>query len=130
MDMPNRGMRMSDTGNMMYMRHLAYSSAVEAEKSLSYNYTHVLCTREDNVFVHPSYTLLQLSRDLDRSAEPSESPASLFVDLRCGWLAFSDKLYFATRRGIDILFARTLDDHITQMAKWINMARTSSVIKD
>merc|ERR1719486_826483 len=87
--------RFITNGNMMYLRHLAYASAVELERGMPEKYTHVLYTREDNVFVHPSYTLLQLARDLDRSAEPSESPASLLVDLRCGWLAFSDKLYFA-----------------------------------
>jgi hypothetical protein len=122
--------RFEQNGNMMYLRHLAYRSAVLAERDLPYNYTHILYTREDNVFVHPSYTLLQLARDLDGPFAPSLSPASVLVDSRCGWLAFSDKLYFASRRGIDILFARTLDDHITQMAKWINMARTSTVFKD
>jgi len=130
--LPGHDNRFEQNGNMMYLRHLAYRSAVLAERDIPDNekYTHVLYTREDNVFVHPSYTLLQLARDLDGRAEPADSPASLLVDLRCGWLAFSDKLYFASRRGIDILFARTLDDHITQMAKWINMAQTSQVYKD
>jgi len=133
--LPGHENRFEQNGNMMYMRHLAYSSAVEAEKNLPYTYTHVLYTREDNVFVHPSYTLLQLARDMDRGVsrlenETSEAPASVLVDKRCGWLAYSDKLYFASRRGIDVLFARTLDEHIAQMAVWINMARTSKVYRD
>jgi len=128
--LPGRDFRFEQNGNMMYMRHLAYSSAVKAEVHLPYTYTHVLYTREDNVFVHPSYTLRQLARDMDHEAEPSRPPASVLVDTHCGWHAWSDKLYFASRRGIDILFARTLDEHIAQMAKWINMARTSNVAKD
>jgi len=117
--------RLETNGNMMYLRHLAYSSAVEAEKSLSYKYTHVLYTREDNVFVHPPYTLLQLARDMDNGAEPSAPPRSVLVDNHCGWTYYSDKLYFASRQGIDILIARTRAKHISQMAKWINMAPTA-----
>jgi hypothetical protein len=128
--LPGHENRFEQNGNMMYMRHLAYKSAVKAEADLPYTYTHVLYTREDNIFVHPSYTLLQLARDMDHAAETSGSPASVLVDKHCGWLAWSDKLYFASRAGIDKLFARTLDQHIFQMAAWINMARTSKVYRD
>jgi hypothetical protein len=128
--LPGHENRFEQNGNMMYMRHLAYSSAVEAEKSLPYKYTHVLYTREDNVFVHPSYTLLQLARDMDNGAEPLASPASVLVDKHCGWLYYSDKLYFASRRGIDVLFARTRAEHISQMAQWINMAPTATKNSD
>jgi hypothetical protein len=128
--MPGHENRFEQNGNMMLLRHLAYDLAVEAESSLPYRYTHVLYTREDNVFVHPPYTLLQLARDMDNGAEPSRSPASVLVDSHCGWKAWSDKLYFASRRGIDILFARTIDQHILQMAQWINMAPTSKVFRD
>mmetsp|Transcript_80711 Transcript_80711/g.210531 ORF Transcript_80711/g.210531 Transcript_80711/m.210531 type:complete len:415 (-) Transcript_80711:127-1371(-) len=134
-NLPRHEKRFEQNGNMMYLRHLSYRSAVLAEQALPFKYTHVLYTREDNVFVHPSYTLLQLARDMDRGVsrlenETSEAPASVLVDKRCGWLAYSDKLYFASRRGIDVLFARTLDEHIAQMAVWINMARTSKVYRD
>jgi len=129
-NLPGHENRFEQNGNMMYMRHLAYSSAVEAEKHLPYSYTHVLYTREDNVFVHPPYTLLQLARDMDQGAGPGPPPVAVLVDKRCGWLAWSDKLYFASRRGIDILFARTLDKHVAQLAAWINMARTSKVYRD
>jgi hypothetical protein len=128
--LPGHENRFEQNGNMMYLRHLAYSSAVEAEKSLPYKYTHVLYTREDNVFVHPSYTLLQLARDMDNGAEPLASPASVLVDKHCGWLYYSDKLYFASRRGIDVLFARTRAEHISQMAQWINMAPTATKNSD
>mmetsp|Transcript_11188 Transcript_11188/g.29995 ORF Transcript_11188/g.29995 Transcript_11188/m.29995 type:complete len:415 (-) Transcript_11188:120-1364(-) len=134
-NLPRHEKRFEQNGNMMYLRHLSYRSAVLAEQALPFKYTHVLYTREDNVFVHPSYTLLQLARDMDRGVsrlenETSEAPASVLVDKRCGWLAYSDKLYFASRRGIDILFARTLDKHVAQLAAWINMARTSKVYRD
>jgi len=123
--------RLEQNGNMMYLRHLAYSSAVETEKNMRYKYTHVLYTREDNVFVHPPYTLLQLARDMDNGADPSASPASVLVDKHCGWGGFySDKLYFASRKGIDILFARRRAEHISQMAQWINMALTATEYKD
>jgi len=124
--LPSREGRFEQNGNMMYLRHLAYSSAVAAEKKLPYKYTHVLYTREDNVFVHPPFTLLQLARDMDNGAAPSESPAAILVDKHCGWNFYSDKLYFASRRGIDVLFARTRDAHISQMAQWINMAPTAT----
>jgi len=123
--------RLEQNGNMMYLRHLAYSSAVEAEKKMRYKYTHVLYTREDNVFVHPPYTLLQLARDMDNGADPSASPGSVLVDKHCGWGGFySDKLYFASRKGIDVLFARTRTEHISQMARWVNMALTATEYKD
>jgi len=122
--------RFETNGNMMYLRHLAYSSAVEAEKSLPYKYTHVLYTREDNVFAHPPYTLLQLARDMDNGADPSAPPRSVLVDDHCGWNFYSDKLYFASRQGIDILFSRTRAEHVSQMAQWINMAWTATNNKD
>mmetsp|Transcript_91053 Transcript_91053/g.254346 ORF Transcript_91053/g.254346 Transcript_91053/m.254346 type:complete len:415 (-) Transcript_91053:134-1378(-) len=125
-NLPRHEKRFEQNGNMMYLRHLAYSSAVAAEKKLPYKYTHVLYTREDNVFVHPPFTLLQLARDMDNGAAPSESPAAILVDKHCGWNFYSDKLYFASRRGIDVLFARTRDAHISQMAQWINMAPTAT----
>jgi len=128
--MPGHYNRFEQNGNMMLLRHLAYGLAVEAERSLPYKYTHVLYTREDNIFVHPPYTLLQLARDMDSGAEPSRSPASVLVDSHCGWKAWSDKLYFASRRGIDILIARTAEAHASQMARWINMAPTSKVSRD
>ncbi|CAK0814863.1 unnamed protein product [Prorocentrum cordatum] len=123
-------MRFIDNGNMMYMRHLAYKSAAEAEEGLGYKYTHVLYTREDNVFVHPSYTLLQLARGLDNGAEPSQAPASMLVDVHCGFKAWSDKMYFGNRRGIDILFAGTRDGHISLLASWINQAPTARIHND
>jgi len=123
--------RLEENGNMMYLRHLAYSSAVEAEKSRPLKYTHVLYTREDNVFVHPSYTMLQLARDMDNGADPSASPGSVLLDKHCGWGGFySDKLYFASRKGIDILFSRTRAEHISQMAQWLNMAYAATETKD
>jgi hypothetical protein len=122
--------RFIDNGNMMYMRHLAYKSAVEAEKALAYKYTHVLYTREDNVFVHPSYTLLQIAKDMDNGFEPLQAPASMLVDNHCGFQAWSDKIHFGNRRGIDILFAGTRDEHISMLASWINQCPTAHLAKD
>jgi len=117
-------------GNMMYLRHLAYKSAVEAEKSLAYKYTHVLYTRDDNVFVHPSYTLLQIAMDMNNGFEPSQAPASMLLDKHCGFGAWSDKIYFGNRRGIDILFARTHEEHISMLASWINQCPTAKLAAD
>jgi len=58
-------MRFLKTGNMMYLRHLAYSSALRFEETLPYKFTHMMYTREDNVFVYPPYTLVQLAKQLD-----------------------------------------------------------------
>lgn len=114
--------RFITNGNMMYLRHLAYASAVELERGMPYKYTHVLFTREDNVFVHPSYTLLQLAQKLDGWSRSDPSEAAVFVDSHCGWKTYSDKIYFANRMGIDVLFPRTIDEHIRYMDRWIYTA--------
>jgi len=127
-------MRFYDNGNMLYMRHLAYKSAAVAEKSLPYKYTHVLYTREDNVFVHPPYTLLQIARQVDYSAELSAAPdkhrPSMLVDKHCGFADWSDKIYFGNRRAVDILFPRTYDEHISLLASWINQGPTARIAVD
>jgi len=109
--------------NVMYMRHLAYNSAAKAEKHLPYLYTHVLYTREDNIFVHPSYTLLQLARDMDVDAGDGAKSRAVLVDSRCE----ADNVYFASRRGFAVLVANSTDEHEAMMARWFNVMRTSNV---
>jgi len=111
--------RFITNGNMMYLRHLAYASAVELERAMPYKYTHVLYTREDNVFVNPSYTLMRLAEKVDGWSRSVPSEAAVFVDSRCAWRAYSDKIYFANRQAIDVLFPRTIDEHIRYMDRWI-----------
>jgi len=118
--MPRHEQRFETNGNMMYLRHLAYASAAEYEKTQPWKYTHILYTREDNVFVHPSYSLIQMAKKMDGDLAPGAGETAIYVDKFCGWLSYSDKIYFANRPGIEVLIKRTLDDHITRLASWIN----------
>merc|ERR1740117_266811 len=47
-------------------------------------------------------------------------PATVMVDMYCGFGSYSDKMYVTGRLGADVLFARTLEDHARNMAKWLN----------
>jgi len=47
------------------------------------------------------------------------------VDARCAFGSLSDKIYFATRSGFDVLFPRTADDHVRMLANWINRSPKS-----
>lgn len=114
--------RFKENGNMMYMRHLVYAAAEASELNVPYNYTHMLYTREDNVFVRPPYTLMELARTLDGGSPRDLAPAAVAVDKFCGWGAHSDKIYFANRRGAEVLFPSTEEEHVRRMARWINRA--------
>lgn len=108
---------------MMFLRHLAYKSALAAEPGLGYKYSHFLYLREDNAFVEPPAGFEGAPQDLDVSIWhhiQTMSPAMVKVDKYCGQDAWSDKIYLAGREGAAILFKDSLREHASDMSRWVN----------
>merc|ERR1719188_1460325 len=50
----------------------------------------------------------------------SDDTPAVLVDSFCNWKAYSDKIYFANRKGIDVIFPKTEDEHIRLLSYWTN----------
>lgn len=109
-------------GRMLYLRHLAYTAALEAAGSAPYDL--ILCLREDNAFVHPDRPLPTEVDLLTRRAHSSRTHprhhGRVLLDSHCGFLgAPSDKVSVSDASGARALLGANGTEHIDLLLRWL-----------
>eukprot|EP00954_Amorphochlora_amoebiformis_P028870 1392336-Amorphochlora_amoeboformis.AAC.1 len=106
--------------DMLQLRHIGYATVLQKERSLPYNYSHVLYLRDDNVFLRgiPEGHIKTLAQSID--AGPGARP-SVVVDSRCGFRSLSDKIYLANKPGADLLWSPTSEQHVSKIRAWLEV---------
>jgi hypothetical protein len=103
----HRARRVDSNMNMMWLRHVAFTMALEHGTYDGYTYW-----REDNLFFTP----------LKESVFPTPDGARMVVDSYCGWGSYSDKIYVANTGGANLLFDRSFEEFKQKMQRWVQWA--------
>jgi len=103
----DRVKRVDSNMNMMWLRHAAFTMALEHGTYDGYTYW-----REDNLFFTP----------LKESVFPTPDGARMVVDSHCGWGSYSDKIYVANTGGANLLFDRSFEEFKQKMQRWVQWA--------
>ena len=103
----HRVRRVDSNMNMMWLRHAAFTMALEHGTYDGYTYW-----REDNLFFTP----------LKESVFPTPDGARMVVDSHCGWGSYSDKIYVANTGGANLLFDRSFEEFKQKMQRWVRFA--------
>jgi hypothetical protein len=113
---------------MFALRHLVFASALKFSSSHSFNYTHFLYQREDNVyFTTTPATLPTRNGKLKELCPASATIPCVAVSDNCVWDAVNDKIFFANHRGADILFSPTWKDFIAFVDAYVYLYNSKEV---
>lgn len=97
--------------SVMYaLRHLAFKSAMQYAASHSFNYTHFIYQRDDNVYYGEDQPTLPTLPGFEAICVHPASPC-VAVSMYCHFNGFwSDKIYYTNQLGAAALFGRTWRD--------------------
>ena len=110
-------------GRMLYVRHLAFASALHAEAARGSAYVWILCLREDNRFLVPSQPL-----PVTLSTVRKHRRGFVALDTHCSFLgAPADKIFLADRKGADALHRNSTGAFVELMVRWLRFGQMRMV---
>ena len=112
---------------MQLLRHYAFMAAVNNERSQnnSFQYSHFLYQREDNVYFTPVQMTLPIIPTLKPYLLFDDSIPLVVASKYCPWGGLSDKIFFANRLGAEILFSKSYNKFVLNMRRWLRGGKDS-----
>jgi hypothetical protein len=111
--------------SVMYaLRHLAFKSAMQYAASHSFNYTHILYQRDDNVYYAEDPATLPTLLDMEVICVDLASPC-VAVSMYCHFSGYwSDKIYYTNQLGGERLFSKTWKEFMKFLGIYLDSYRS------